>query len=97
MLLNKKTVKMSGADPAFSQSSALYQALSFSSYGLSYSQVWIGKRRPWKRVHFIKKPLGEWNPSAKRFQVSYLNLSMILSSQELFPLYCAQSSPMRWA
>lgn len=44
-----------------------------------------------------KKPLGEWNPSAKRFQMSYLNLSIILSSQELFPLYFAQSSPMRWA
>ena len=68
MLLNKKTVKMPGADPAFSQSSALYQALSFSSYGVSYSQVWIGKRRPWKRVHFIKKTA--WRMESIRQAVS---------------------------
>lgn len=75
MLLNKKTVKMPGADPAFSQSSALYQALFFSSYGVSYSQVWIGKRRPWKHVHSIRKTA--WRMESIRQAVSNVLLKLI--------------------
>ena len=96
MLLNKKTVKMPGADPAFSQSSPYIRHFLFELWRLLQSGMDRQKEAMETRP-FHKKPLGEWNPSAKRFQVSYLNLSMILSSQELFPLYCAQSSPMRCA